>query len=307
MSGTKKKESDSYDKDDKRTREEDIKPKEDGRESQVGATSSHQDTQDKTKGLDETQAYCIDNIYNTVLNHTFPGNWGYAKKVWLIYKIDDDTTAKIITNISHRSGDTHAEKVLIDELNERKEKAKKTNNPSGSEPDVSHSLSQLSVDESDENSKAKKSKGTKLSVITVYQNNSPCSSSQHNCTKALINYLEENTGDSLKLYVTNLFKIRRNSCTLREEGHLPWVKYDDHKASYNGLRELMRHKRCEIKAYTKKDWLELLKVVPVSVPDETKQLIDEYYCTKIGNNDRSREEEDTLIQDDLNHIRDNEL
>lgn len=301
MSGTKKKESDSNDKDDKRTREEDIKPKEDGRESQVGATSSHQDTQDKAK---ETQDYCIHDIYNTVLDHTIPGGWDYAKKVWLIYKIDDDTTAKIITNIAKRSGDIHAEKVLIDELNERKENAKKTKNPSGCEPDVSHSFSQSSVDESDENSKAKKSEGTKLSVITVYQNNSPCSNPKHNCTRALINYLEENQGDSLKLYVTNLFNIRRNSC--RKEQHYGYVTERGHEASYNGLRELMRHNRCEIKAYTKPDWLELLNIVPVSVAEETKDLIDNYR-NKIGKNDRSREGEDLLIQKELDRIRDNEL
>lgn len=112
--------------------------------------------------------------------------------------------------------------------------------------------------------------------------------------KVLINYLEENIGDSLKLYVINLFKICWNFCILRKEDYFFWVKYDDYKVSYNGLRELMWYKCCEIKVYIKKDWLELLNIVFVFVVEEIKDFIDNY-CNKIGKNDRSREEEDIFI------------
>lgn len=70
------------------------------------------------------------------MDYIFFGNWGYVKKVWLIYKIDDDIIVKIIINIFYKSGDIYVEKVLIDELNERKEKVKKINNFFGSEFDV---------------------------------------------------------------------------------------------------------------------------------------------------------------------------
>lgn len=64
------------------------------------------------------------------------GGWDYVKKVWLIYKIDDDIIVKIIINIVKRSGDIYVEKVLIDELNERKENVKKIKNFFGCELDV---------------------------------------------------------------------------------------------------------------------------------------------------------------------------
>lgn len=201
--------------------------------------------------------------------------WSAAKEVIVIFTIDDEKPAKPISNYGQKIGKIkHTEELLVDELNERKEKVKK-NNPGGSEPE------------------------NKSSVVTVYQNNSPCS----NCTEKLINFLEENKGVSLKLFVTSLYNIRRESC--RREDHYALVSESKHKANYNGLRNLMNHDRCEINAYTKDDWKKLLDLVTVSKEVKEKLLRD--YGEKKEINDRSREVEDTRIKNDLEHIITHEL
>lgn len=219
----------------------------------------------------------IRGIYNTVLNHD-PMKWTVAQEVILFFRTDDEKTAEIITNYKKKFDgiSTHSEKILVDKLNERKKKVKKNNNPGGSEPDV------------------------KPSVVTVYQNNSPCS----NCTELLINYLEENKEVSLKLYVTSLYNIRRESCI--KENHYNRVTENNHKANYNGLRNLMHHDRCEIMAYTKADWKELLNIAPNLDKREAEKLLQDYEKI-LGGHDRSRKDEDKRIWSDMCHIRENQL
>lgn len=136
--------------------------------------------------------------------------------------------------------------------------------------------------------------------ITVYMNNSPCSHSNYNCTQKLITFLEENKRVHLRLYVTNLYNIRRKSC--EQESHYNSVKEGIHTKNYNGLKKLMLYdNRCEVNAFTKDIWIELLDTVKVSKVVKDR-LLDRY-----GNRTRSREEEDSLIADDLNHIKQNEL
>lgn len=201
-----------------------------------------------------------------------------AEGVILFVRTDDEKTAEIITNRQQKfyRRKKHAEEILVDKLNKRKEKVKNNNNPDGSEPDV------------------------KPSVVTVYQNNSPCS----DCTRLLINYLEENKEVRLKLYVTSLYNIRRMSC-IREE-HYNRVSESAHKANYNGLRNLMHHDRCEIEAYSKETWETLLNIAP-NLQKSEADIILKKYKKKLGGHDRSRRDEDKNIKNDLNHIRENPL
>lgn len=62
----------------------------------------------------------------------------------------------------------------------------------------------------------------------------------------------------------------------------------------------MHHKRCEIRAFTKKDWEDLFGIANVSQA-LSDQLLGRYGTTTAGN-DRSREEEDKRMQGDLNYI-----
>lgn len=65
----------------------------------------------------------------------------------------------------------------------------------------------------------------------------------------------------------------------------------------------MQHERCVIRAFTKDIWKELLDSVNVSQAVRN-QLLDAYGTITDGN-DRSRDDEDRLIQKDLDHVRDN--
>lgn len=62
----------------------------------------------------------------------------------------------------------------------------------------------------------------------------------------------------------------------------------------------MHHERCEIRAFTKKDWEDLFGIAYVSQA-VSDQLLGRY-CTTTAGNDRSREEEDKRMQGDLNYI-----
>lgn len=64
------------------------------------------------------------------------------------------------------------------------------------------------------------------------------------------------------LYVTSLYKIRRETC--RNERHYNGVGDRDHMTNYAGLKKIMGHERCEIKAFTKKDWKDLFGFANVS-------------------------------------------
>lgn len=136
--------------------------------------------------------------------------------------------------------------------------------------------------------------------ITVYLNNSPCSSITHNCTNNLRNFLKDYEDVKLKIYVTSLYNIRRKSCDKDNNKHNHIIKDEDHFANSTGLWNLMQHERCEVKAYSKKVWVKLLKELKISNSDE-HDLLKTYTDIRNGN-DRSREEEDKRIRKDLRSI-----
>lgn len=143
----------------------------------------------------------------------------------------------------------------------------------------------------------KRIKKRKKKIITKYINNSLRSQSRHNCTGEPIDMLNNNVNVHLRLYVANLYKIRRESC--KEEYHNERIGIEKHTANYRGLRNLMHHDCCKIMAFTEDIWEELFKMTTGS-----DQLPDDYGKIEDGN-DRSRGIEDILIQTDLDHIRDN--
>lgn len=226
----------------------------------------------------------IIHMYETVLNHTYHGKlkkkskaknpndfgkWERVKTTYLVYTIDDDDPI-IIKNEGY-----HAEEQLIKELIQQG-KVK--------DPDVSDNFKEMSLHD-------------KKKMITIFINNSPCSQNPHNCAGVLIDILKCNVNVHLRLYVANLYNIRRESC--KEEFHNKLIEIENHRANYRGLRNLMQHDRCKIMAFTKDIWKGLFKMTTGS-----DQLPDNYDNIKDGN-DRSRGTEDILVQTDLDHIRDN--
>lgn len=163
--------------------------------------------------------------------------------------------------LQNTHGNKHAEELLIDKLNQRDKSL--------------------------------------LTTITIYTNNSPCSKKGHDCARELIKFLNENTNVITIFYVTNLYNIRRVSC--KNELHYPLVYQTDFKANFTGLKELMKHDRCVVSAFSYAAWSELLTIVPVLEVFKS-QLLDRYK-TKLDTNDRSRVDEDNRIRSDLACIR----
>lgn len=102
----------------------------------------------------------------------------------------------------------------------------------------------------------------------------------------------------MNLFVTSLYNIRRQTC--RDEPHYNAVNNAVHMTNYAGLKKLMHHERCEISAFIKKDWEDLFGIANVSQA-VSDQLLGRYGTPTAGN-DRSREDEDTRIQSDLNYV-----
>lgn len=254
----------------------------------------------------------ITDMYETVLNHTYKGKlkketrddevkdpndygkWEKAKKTHLVCKIDGDDPI-IIANTSGKGKGNHAEEKLIQELI-KKSKVKGPTNSSGPESVITDKFKEMSIEKPKTESKTEE---TKTLTITIYMNNSPCSNTVNNCAGELIKMLDSNVQVSLKLYVTNLYNICRESC--KEENHNGIIKPEIHEVNFTGLKTLMQHERCTIKAFTKDVWKELFRMTTGS-----DQLLDDYDKIEVGN-ERSREDEDNLIQKDLDHIRDNPL
>lgn len=136
---------------------------------------------------------------------------------------------------------------------------------------------------------------SKLTTITVYINNSPC----HAFAMWFIEFLNINPNVILILYVTNLYDIRRMSCTF--ELHYRKVDPNTHEANVTGLKNLMEHGRCVVSAFSHAVWSELLNSVPVS--NELKSEYLDGYKTILDKRDRSREDEDNRIRSDLVCIR----
>lgn len=204
-------------------------------------------------------------MYQTVLHHIT--GWTCAKTTYLFYKIHGENTLVKKTNIPMSQGNKHAEKLMIE--------------------DLIHKNSQMDIFVSPQR-------------ITVYLNNSPCSSITHNCTNNLRNFLKDYEDVKLKIYVTSLYNIRRKSCDKDNNKHNHIIKDEDHFANSTGLWNLMQHERCEVKAYSKKVWEKLLKELKLSNSDE-HDLLKTYTDIRNGN-DRSREEEDKRIRKDLRSI-----
>lgn len=214
----------------------------------------------------------VEHMYETVLRHN-GGDFAKAKKVHLFCMINGKNNPIRLTNKPLSDGNTHAEELLINELEKMMEF---------------------------------QSFNDKL-VVSVYISNSPCSSNDHNCAKKLRDFLEKYQNVELILYVTHLYKMFRASCA--EHKH---KKDDDFYANTCGLWNLMQHKRCSVNSYDESVWGNLLKNEHLKFSEDVKnRLLREYdekrdYVDKnnttIGKNDRTRREEDNLIKDDLKAI-----
>lgn len=237
----------------------------------------------------------IEHMYETVLDHK--GGWAIARTTHLVCKIEGEDVPIVKTNLPKSKGDVHAEKLLIDDLRNNN-KVNATNGSSDSELDLSENLKNMSLDKSDKKSKDKKTKGSELLNITVYINNSPCSDKDHDCTGELIRFLINYRRIKLNLFVTSLYNIRRESC--KEEIHYGWVDDGVNLRNYSGLKRLMDHERCKIRAFTKAVWKDLFGIANVSQV-VSGQLMGRYVNITPGD-DRSREDEDERIQSDLNYI-----
>lgn len=211
----------------------------------------------------------IQHMYETVLNHD--GAFQKAKQVHLFCLPGDDDEPISFTNSPKRERNLHAEELLIDYLNKLKKRQKSPQHSSNMD-------------------------------MTVYINNSPCSSVDHNCAMKLRNFLNENRHASLKLYITHLFKILRVSCEKNCHHQID----DDYYANTCGLWNLIHHKQCEVRAYDKAVWEELLKSGNFPFSRAVKRALLENYDVNLNNDyikhNRSRKEEDQLIKKDLDAI-----
>lgn len=200
----------------------------------------------------------IKQMYDTVLNHE--NGWSNAKTTILICQTNLEANPIILQNDPYSQGNKHAEELLIAKLNF-----------------MDKSL---------------------LTTITIYINNSPCSSMGHNCIRQLIKFLNENQNIIFILYVTNLYNIRRWSCF--HELHYRFVSETDHEVNFLGLKNLMNHGQCVVSAFSFAAWSELLNIVSVS--DRFKSALLTGYNTKLCWNDRERATEDSDIRDELYRI-----
>lgn len=266
----------------------------------------------------------IDHMYETVLNHTYKGylkkdkgdatvnnpnpndavknpkdygKWRKAKTTHLVCKIGADDPI-LISNTYGSAKGNHAEEKMIQELI-KKSKVKdstKSTNSSGPESDIIDKLNKMAIEEPKKESKTEE---TKSLTITIFINNSPCSQFPHNCTGELIKMLDNNDQVNLILYVANLYNICRESCKV--EYHNGFIGQKNHTDNYTGLRNLMLHKRCTIKAFNKDVWKKLFEMMT-----KLDEPLDDYGNIKEGD-ERSRKDEDERIQTDLDHIRNNQL
>lgn len=238
----------------------------------------------------------IEQMYESVLDHK--EGWAKAKKTHLVCKIEGNDDPIVITNRRTSDENVHAEKILIEKKLRNNNTVNATNGSSDSEPDLSEILQEMSSDEPNKKSKDKKTKGSELLNITVYINNSPCSIKDHDCTGELIRFLDNYRRIKLNLFVTSLYKIRRESC--KQEKHYDRLDYEVHLRNFSGLKSLMDHERCEIRAFTKAVWEDLFGIANVS--QAVRDQLMGRYGTTTDDNDRSREEEDKRIQRDLDYI-----
>ncbi|XP_062600826.1 uncharacterized protein LOC134262451 [Saccostrea cucullata] len=138
--------------------------------------------------------------------------------------------------------------------------------------------------------------------VDVYINNSPCKE----CASALIDYLGKCRQSYINIYFANLYNIRRKSCIEKTENHVQLVDKADSMENSNGLRMLLDHKRCTLQPFNKEAWKHLLMAHGFI---ENPQVFDQmyiYHARKEGD-DRSRAEEDVLLEYDLEYIEKEEV
>lgn len=200
----------------------------------------------------------VKRMYLTNLDHEYLNSWSIAKKTCLFW-MTSNTKPVGIFNMPG----IHAEEILIESLKQN-EIIQKTND----------------------------NNGTRV-PITVFINNSPC----HRCAEKLFEFLDE-YNVSLKLYVTSLYNIRRDSCIAHKEKHVYFIKESEHKENVLKLQKLMHHEHCQINAFCREIWEQLLDAVKAP-----PKLLNSYSNT-CTTHDRSRKEEDKRIKNDLTCIKD---
>lgn len=210
-------------------------------------------------------------MYETVLNHS--GDFGKARKTHLFYNVDKQIY-NCFTNQKRSGGNRHAEELFV-------EKMETMTYP--------YSFKAKHVE------------------LTVFISNSPCSSSDHNCAKKLRDFVMTCRNVSLIVYVTHLYKVFRESC----EEHKWHMIDDDFYVNTCGLWNLVHQERCEVKPYNRTVWNELLSTDFCISSEVKEKLLNDYdkkrdyydrNGVRDGTNDRSRKEEDGLIEKDLKAI-----
>lgn len=139
---------------------------------------------------------------------------------------------------------------------------------------------------------------TDLKTVTIYMSNSPCSNPQNNCSLEMISFLNSHDDVYMDVYITNLYNIRRMSCIGEIHNN---NAYPDEHGYASGLRNLMLHDRCRVLAYNEEAWIDLLNFVNAS--HNLRSYCIGGYRTQGANHDRSRENEDDRIRQDLLYIR----
>lgn len=134
-------------------------------------------------------------------------------------------------------------------------------------------------------------KKSEVRNVTVFMNNSPCSTPNHTCADKLLKYLDANENVRMTMYVTRLYMIARESC--KRDGHSEDIP--NGSVHSTGLQRLKQHARCEINAFNKNVWEELLNITKMT--KEFREKFMSKYC-----NVRSRKEEDDCIRSDLEII-----
>ncbi|XP_062598176.1 C-_U-editing enzyme APOBEC-1-like [Saccostrea cucullata] len=132
--------------------------------------------------------------------------------------------------------------------------------------------------------------------VDVYINNSPCAE----CADRLHAFLENYPEVQMYIYFANLYNIRRNSCiknmTTKDEEHVWRVSNFKSIKNSMGLVMLLDHNRCTLQPFNKQTWVNLLDLLKDNRID-----FNQMYQEICG--DRSREEEDAYLREDLEIIK----
>lgn len=96
--------------------------------------------------------------------------------------------------------------------------------------------------------------------LIVYINNFFC----FMCVKVLENFLNKNKNVKFIFYVINMYYIKWNFCfKVRYFEYLNSILKKSYKVNFEGLRDFLRYKWCNIKVFNMGVWKELLNIVDV--------------------------------------------